>query len=36
MMNNFKKGTWEILLSVSDSQGDKTGTTGVSITGSEN
>lgn len=36
MMVNFKKGNKDILLTVSDSQGDKTGTTGVSITGSEN
>jgi hypothetical protein len=35
MMINFKKGNKEILLTVSDSQGDKTGATGVSITGSE-
>lgn len=36
MMVNFKKENKDILLTVSDSQGDKTGTTGVSVTGSEN
>jgi hypothetical protein len=36
MMVNFKKGNKDVLLTVSDSQGDKTGATVVSITGSEN
>jgi hypothetical protein len=36
MMVNYKKGDKDILLTVSDSQGDKVGATGVSITGSGN
>lgn len=36
MMIDFKKGNRGILLTVSDSEGEKTGITGVSITGSEN
>jgi hypothetical protein len=35
MMINFKKENKEVLLTIADSQGDKTGATGVSITGSE-
>jgi hypothetical protein len=36
MMIDFKKGNRDVALTVGDSQGDKTGSTGVSITGSEN
>ena len=35
-MINFKKDTRDVLVTVADSQGDKTGATGVSITVSEN
>lgn len=36
MMVNFKKGNRAILLTVTDNQDDKSGSTAVSITGSEN
>ena len=36
MMIDFKKGNKDVSVTVGDSQGDKTGSTGVSITGSEN
>lgn len=36
MMIDFKKGNKDVAVTIGDSQGDKTGATGVSITGSEN
>lgn len=36
MMIDFKKGNKDVSVSIGDSEGDKTGATGVSITGSEN
>jgi hypothetical protein len=36
MMIDFKKGNKNVAVTIGDSQGDKTGATGVSITGSEN
>lgn len=36
MMIDFKKGNKDVSVSIGDSEGEKTGATGVSITGSEN
>lgn len=36
IMIDFKKGNKDVAVSIGDSEGDKTGATGVSITGSEN
>lgn len=36
MMINFKKGTKDVLVTISDSQGEPTGATGVSVAVSEN
>jgi hypothetical protein len=36
MMIDFKKGNMDVAVSIGDSEGDKTGATGVSITGTKN